>query len=101
MSRNEDARTNCDDELIRAAKSGNESACRRLLDLKGKVAKLNFFSVHSRDDYGDSPIMHASIGGHVRVVELLLSKGANPNDKNQYGESPIMWASRQGHASVV
>ena len=37
----------------------------------------------------------------VIVVELLLSKGANPNDKDNNGFSPIILASREGHASVV
>ena len=32
---------------------------------------------------------------------MLLSKGANPNDKNNYGSSPIIWASEGGHVSVV
>ena len=64
--------TNSDDELIRAAKSGNESACRRLLNLKGKGAKLNFISVHRRDEHGRSPIIWASIGGHVDVVEEFM-----------------------------
>ncbi len=35
------------------------------------------------------------------VVKLLLSKGANPNDKDNHGRSPIIWASFGGHVSVV
>ena len=36
---------------------------------------------------GYSSIMHASRWGHVNVVELLLSKGANINDKDNDGGS--------------
>ena len=37
----------------------------------------------------------------VNVVELLLSKGANINDKDDDGWSSIIWASNQGHVHVV
>ncbi len=37
----------------------------------------------------------------MSVVELLLSKGANPNDKNNCCNSAILCASRRGSAIVV
>ena len=37
----------------------------------------------------------------MSVVELLLLKGANPNDKNINGDSPIICASSGGHVNVV
>ena len=39
--------------------------------------------------------------GHVNVVELLLSKGANINDKDNSGRSSIIHASIHGHVNVV
>ena len=37
----------------------------------------------------------------MNVVELLLSKGANINDKGNDGMSSIIAASKEGHVSVV
>ena len=37
----------------------------------------------------------------MNVVELLLSKGADINDKNNQGWSSIILASYQGHVNVV
>ena len=37
----------------------------------------------------------------MSVVELLLSKGADINDKNNYGDSAIIEASAHGHVNVV
>ena len=48
-----------------------------------------------------SSIIEASRRGYLSVVELLLSKGANVNDKNNYGYSSIIEASTHGHVSVV
>ena len=45
--------------------------------------------------------MAASLGGHVNVVEFLLSKGVDINDKDIHGSSSIMAASSQGHVNVI
>ena len=37
----------------------------------------------------------------MSVVELLISEGANPNDKDRNGNSPIILASRGGHLDIV
>ncbi len=50
---------------------------------------------------GNTPIITATDGGHVSVVELLISKGANIHDKNEDGISPIVTATYGGHLSVV
>jgi ankyrin repeat protein len=51
--------------------------------------------------YGWSSIIAASIYGHVNVVGLLLSKGANINDKDYYGNSAIIAASKCGYVNVT
>ena len=46
---------------------------------------------------GGSSIILASRVGHLNTVELLLSKGANINDKDNDGTSSIIVASREDH----
>ena len=38
-----------------------------------------------------TPLVRAAIEGHGPVVELLLSKGANPNINDNVSTSPVQW----------
>ena len=81
-------------------RAGNEAECKRLLNLKD-------IDLHERDmrnrykGNNRSAIIIASNEGHVSFVELLLSKGANVNDKDNDGNSSIIQASICCHVSVV
>ena len=77
-------------KLIKAVQGGDEVECARVLGLK--TADINKKCV----TFGISAILEACNGGHVSVVALLLSKGANINDKDNNGWSSIMLASREG-----
>ncbi len=82
-----------DTELITVASAGDRDS--RLESNKNSRDYVNECSWR-----GDSPIIYASGGEHVDVAELLLSKGANPYDKNKDGDSPIIYASRGGHVDA-
>lgn len=43
----------------------------------------------------------ASQGDNARVIELLLSKGANVDASNGYGNTALHEATRHGHVDVV
>ena len=49
--------------------------------------------IHERDEDGRSSIILASRKGHVNIVELLLSKGANINDISNDGSTAISLSS--------
>ncbi len=51
--------------------------------------------------YGNSPRICASEQGRASVVKLLLSKGANPNDKNIRGDTALTFATAKGHKYIV
>ena len=53
------------------------------------------------DNYGDTPLSHASIDNHKDVAELLLKYGADPNVKNKYGNTPLHYASERGSKYIV
>ena len=41
--------------------------------------------INYKDNNGKSPIIWATRGGHLEIVDLLLSKGADPNDTDTTG----------------
>jgi ankyrin repeat protein len=49
----------------------------------------------------DSPLMWASIGGHVEAATLLLKLGASPSASNKEGLTPLMCACTSGKLPVV
>ena len=84
-------------KLIDAVRAGNEAECKRLLKLKD-------IDIHERDIVNGnkrSAIIWASNEGRIKIIKLLLSKGANVNDKDSDGDSSIIEASSSGNVSVV
>jgi uncharacterized protein len=46
-------------------------------------------AINAQDDNGWTALHFAAQGGHLRLVEELLSRGANPNLLNSHGNGPI------------
>ncbi|EAX92086.1 hypothetical protein TVAG_273990 [Trichomonas vaginalis G3] len=53
------------------------------------------------DDHECSPLIYASIEGHLEVVKYLISVGADKKTKNKDGNTPLICASSYGHLEVV
>jgi hypothetical protein len=49
---------------------------------------------------GTTPLMMAVRGGKLDTVDLLISRGANPNVRNDAGASALDWARREGFAKI-
>jgi len=45
--------------------------------------------VNTKDDDGDTPLIHAAFGGNKEVAELLLANGADVNAKDRGGDTPL------------
>ncbi|MEO5984304.1 MAG: ankyrin repeat domain-containing protein [Ferruginibacter sp.] len=80
------------DELNQAAVAGNS---KRTTELLSKGANVNGRGMHAM-----TPIMSAARGGHLKVVELLVAKGADVNSHNDSG-SALMWAVDSGSEELV
>eukprot|EP00929_Paragymnodinium_shiwhaense_P037910 TRINITY_DN20108_c0_g1_i3.p1 TRINITY_DN20108_c0_g1~~TRINITY_DN20108_c0_g1_i3.p1 ORF type:complete len:458 (+),score=107.50 TRINITY_DN20108_c0_g1_i3:77-1450(+) len=57
--------------------------------------------VNAQDTFGDTPMLFAAILGFADIVEMLLTKEADPNARNLCGRSAIQFAAEHGHHEVV
>jgi cytohesin len=58
-------------------------------------------NVNYRDEEGRTPLAAAAGEGHRRIVEYLLSKGADPNLDAPEWAKPLTLAERRGHAEIA
>jgi ankyrin repeat protein len=57
--------------------------------------------IDSQSTIGRSPLHLASIRGHMSIVRMLVSKGANKNAKDFDENTPLHHASEFGHFEVI
>ena len=77
-----------------AARKGNIEAVKKHLDAGVDIHVLD-------KKYGFAPLHYAADGGHKEIVELLLAKGADVNQRDKIGKTPTAWAMRYGHKEVT
>jgi uncharacterized protein len=75
------------------AQNGDLAKARLLLD---HGAELDLIE----DEYRSTPLGLAARWGRRPLVELLLSRGANPNAAGAAWSTPLAWARRKGHAEI-
>ena len=62
----------------------------------------SFFDAYHYDAAGNqAPLSVASALGHIEVVRLLLSQGANANPPCENRRTPLHWRSPEGHLEVA
>jgi ankyrin repeat protein len=76
------------EQLLRAAKSGDQEVLASLLDAHPSL-------VDTRDHHGWTLLCHAALNGHTELVRLLLQRGADAR-LNQ----PIHYAGQRGHKEI-
>lgn len=59
------------------------------------------FDIDCEDSQTLTPLMKASIKGHLEIVKMLLKFGANPRKKNKRSESSLALACMQENAAIV
>lgn len=57
--------------------------------------------IESKDEGKRSPLFVAASSGSVECVRVLLSQGANVNNRSEQGLMPLHMAARLGHSEVV
>ena len=87
----EDAQRNAT-QLLEATLDGDV----RVLQLLQSGVDPNFVTAD-----GFSPLIYAAKGGHLQIVEALLSAGAHANPRDHASHTAIRAASLYGHVDVV
>lgn len=77
-----------------AARAGNVGEVKRQLAWGVNPNSRTFW-------YRTAPLHEAAAFGHIRIVELLLAKGADVNIRNEGGETPLHYAAGHGHTRVM
>ncbi|XP_053681913.1 26S proteasome non-ATPase regulatory subunit 10-like [Sabethes cyaneus] len=55
----------------------------------------------AEDDTSATPLILATLGGHLSTVRLLVAKGATVNHRNWQGHSSLQYACSKGHLEIV
>lgn len=80
--------------LYIAARSGDEESVKILLSQKANVAV-------AESARGWTPLIVASVEGHVRIVKLLIHAGATQDHKDLLGWTAMDHAAFRGHIALV
>jgi ankyrin repeat protein len=65
------------------------------------LLKHNPDLVHSKNNYGATPLHWAAAKGHKDVAELLVANKAEVDAKNVYGQTPVDLAAMNGYQDVA
>ena len=76
--------------LLRAARAGN---LKRVIEF----IEDDLVDINASNQNGLTALHSASKEGHTRVVEELISRGANGHAKTRKGNTPLHIASLAGH----
>ena len=70
--------------------------------LLSKLVESGYASdIHSRDSFGNQPLLWAARNGYGEAVSILLAAGAQVAAKNNEGVTALYWAACHGHQSVI
>ena len=53
------------------------------------------------DDHQFSPLHWAAKGGHAKIVEMLISRGARVHTTNMGDDTPLHLSAAHGHRDIV
>ncbi|XP_046550136.1 serine/threonine-protein phosphatase 6 regulatory ankyrin repeat subunit B-like [Haliotis rubra] len=80
--------------LMKAASGGHRNVLEFLVRLGANISCV--------DDDGDNILHHASVGGHAKTVQHILSQDImDINSRGKYRRTPLMGAAYYGHRKVV
>ncbi|XP_046551542.1 ankyrin-3-like [Haliotis rubra] len=79
--------------LMKAARHGHRDVFDVLLSMGANVSHV--------DDEGNNILHHASVRGHAKMVQHILSQNlVDINSRGKYGRTPLMRAAYHGHKKV-
>ena len=82
--------------LVLAAENGKIEALQFILQHKDKTV-----DIEAKGAGGGTALHAAAIGGHVDVIELLLTNGADINAESETGATPLVLAAENGQLEAL
>ena len=82
---------------IHVACARGRHACLEVLLLDNAVDA----NLRTADEYGDTPLIKASLNGQVKSMALLLDRGSDPNLANNYGATAAHKACQYGYSKSL
>ncbi|XP_067648872.1 ankyrin repeat domain-containing protein 50-like [Haliotis asinina] len=85
------------------ANSPLHEACRKGdLNRVSHILSQGLVDINCRDEkHGRTPLMVAAHGGHCRIFDFLINKGAKKSDVDNDCKNVLHWACKGGHAGMV
>ncbi|KAL6787897.1 ankyrin repeat-containing domain protein [Trichoderma sp. SZMC 28012] len=88
--------------FLRATELGFESVIRHCLGPTTQENKTSLMEYHDQErEEGKKALHYAAENGHIRIVKLLLSLGAEKDPVYQNGQTPLALAVQNGEAEIV
>jgi len=85
--------------MLDAAFEGDDSAMLALMEEAEKYGVRRVAETH--DAHGNTVLSEAAAGGSLSTVQLLLSKGADPNSRGEFERTPLFRAAFAGNGLVI
>ena len=82
--------------LLDASRTGD---LKKVSEILGKIKSVDNFSI--KDEKGRTALILSSLFGHKEIVELILLKGSNSEDKCNNGLTALLYASSRGYKEIV
>lgn len=79
----------------------NKNEKKKKRKVRKSIENENPFFIYCRDDHGFSPLHWCAKEGHLKLVEMFLSRGARVNATNMGDDIPLHLAAAHGHLEVV
>lgn len=76
-------------DLHTAAMAGHIDRCKRLMHLAEKDDQVPDVNAPSKDNKEYTALMYAAEAGHLKIIDLLLTGGANINATNKAGDTSL------------
>ena len=87
--------------LVMRGSNGPAEALQLLLEGQAALNVPPLVDVDSRNSRGYTPLMLASLRGHVEVAVALLDKGADVNARSYIGMTSLMLAAEHGNSDIT